>query len=701
MERARQNLEEKAGELALTSKYKSQFLANMSHELRTPLNSQLILSNLLSENEDGNLTEKQVEYAQTIHASGKELLSLISEILDLSKIESGTMAIDVSDLSFTGIKSWAQKAFDAVAKDKNIAFNISLSGTLPPTMKTDEKRLQQVLKNLLSNAFKFTAQGGVAFAIRPVKSGWNPEYTVLTTADTVVAFRVEDTGIGIPEEKQQIIFEAFQQADGATSRKYGGTGLGLSITREIVRILGGQITVESAPGKGSIFTVFLPGNFTTLREQPSDKPEGPFQPEKDENRTAKPAAGKLADTPGKKMPDDRDDISPADRVVLIVEDDPTFAGLLLDMARKRGFRGLVAATGNDAILLAREFRPDAVTLDLNLPDMIGITVLDMLKRHTSTRHIPVHIISVEEESPLTYRMGALSHIQKPVTKEQLTAQFDTFEKSLNIKMRKLLVVEDDPAQQKSIKALIGNGDVKVFASGTGKAALNRLRKERFDCIVVDLGLPDMDGFELIREINKSPGTRHLPIIVYTGKELSKQEETELRRLSKSIIIKDVKAMDRLLDETAIFLHRVVKNLPGKKQEMIERLQLKDPVLSGKKVLVIDDDIRNIFALTAILEKQDMAVIYGESGREGLAQLEKNPDTDIVLMDIMMPEMDGYDATRQIRQQDALKDLPVIALTAKAMKGDREKCIQAGASDYIAKPVEKEQLLSLLRVWLYQ
>lgn len=704
VEQARKDLEEKAEELTLTSKYKSEFLANMSHELRTPLNSQLILSSLLSENGDGNLSEKQIEYAQTIHTSGKELLSLINEILDLAKIESGTMNVEISDVSFVQIQNWAKKAFSEVAIDRRLDWNITLADDLPKVMRTDEKRLQQVLKNLLSNAFKFTDKGSVHMDISMAQSGWSLDNAILNSAQAVVAFRVQDTGIGIPRDKQKIIFEAFQQADGTTSKRYGGTGLGLSISREIVRILGGDIRVDSTPDEGSTFVAYLPISFSALRESmhnidmmtyempKKERPQQIFTPVDPQPKKAQTVAN---------ISDDRNDIQPDDRTVLIVEDDPSFSGLMLETAKNRGFKGLVAGTGKDAIILAREFLPDAITLDLHLPDMAGVTVLDMLKRHIPTRHIPVHVISVEEETPLTYKMGAVSYAQKPITKAQLQKDFEEIEKSLSIKMRKLLVIEDDKILQKSIKELIGTGDVEVSTLGSGKVALNRLKKESFDCIVLDLGLPDISGFDLIKQINKNPKTRHIPIIVYTGRELSKKEETQLKELAESIIIKDVKAMDRLLDETSLFLHRVVEKLPETKQQMIKELQKKDQILSGKKVLIVDDDFRNIFALSAMLEQQNMIVTYAESGVDCLKLINENADTDIVLMDIMMPEMDGYDATRKIRKISKFKNLPIIALTAKAMKGDREKCIQAGASDYITKPVEKEQLLSLLRVWLYK
>lgn len=673
----------------------------MSHELRTPLNSQLILSKLLSENEDGHLSEKEVEYAQTIHASGTELLSLINEILDLSKIESGTMPIDISHLSFSDVRNWARKSFAPVAEKKQLKYAVTLDTGLPSAIRTDGNRLRQVLKNLLSNAFKFTEKGGVTLDIRVAGSGWRTDHSGLNSARQVIAFSVTDTGIGIPTDKQKIVFEAFQQADGTTSRKYGGTGLGLSITREIIRHLGGDILVESAPDKGSKFTAYLPVRYEI------DTDPCPFAGPKNNGRgvpaipDTRPGTGPQPDSSPSAEDDDRNRISPGDRLVLIVEDDPVFARLLLDKAREKGFKGIVATRGSEAVSLARSCKPDAITLDLELPDMIGITVLDMLKRHMDTRHIPVHVISVMEKTSMIFQMGAVSQLRKPISKEQLQQTFDDLETALKKKMKKLLVIEDDETQFNSIRDLIGNGDVEVVGARSGKTALKRLAADSFDCIVLDLGLPDMSGFRLAEKINQNPDTRKIPIIVYTGRELNEQEETRLRKLSKSIIIKDVHALDRLLDETTLFLHRVVEKLPENKKKMLRELQQKDPVLADKKVLIVDDDVRNIFALTAILEQQKMAVLYAENGKDGIRILKENPDTAIVLMDIMMPDMDGYETMAHIRGMDVFRTLPVIALTAKAMKGDREKCMAAGASDYIAKPVEKEQLLSLMRVWLYQ
>jgi CheY-like chemotaxis protein len=701
IERARVSLEEKAQELALASKYKSQFLANMSHELRTPLNSQMILSKYLADNAERNLTEKQVQYAQAIHASGVELLGLINEVLDLAKIESGTMSIDPAEVSLESIRRWTERSFAHLADEQNLDFQIQYAADLPATLWTDEKRLQQIIRNLLSNAFKFTEKGHVHLDLFRAERGWRPDYVQLDAAETVIAFAVTDTGIGIAADKQNVIFEAFQQADGTTQRNYGGSGLGLPISREIARLLGGDLGLVSTPDRGSTFTLYLPrsgvkaGDLPPAASAPIAQPTAPSG--------AAPAIEPAGPQPAPADPlgDDRHGIQPGDRVVLIVEDDINFARILLDTAREKGFKALAADTGRAAMTLAQRFRPDAVTLDIRLPDMDGLTVLDMLKRRPETRHIPVHVISVEEEDPRELKLGAVSHLQKPFTREVLAAQFEKIENHLRKKVKRLLVVEDNAAHRHGIIELIGSGDVKAVGVASGKAALNRLRKQRFDCMVLDLGLPDMSGFSLIETMQNDEAIGHVPIIVFTGKALSPKEETRLRRVTESIIIKGVKSMERLLDETTLFLHQVVEELPERKKQMLAQLYLKDPVLKGRTVLIVDDDVRNIFALSGVLEQQEMAVLYSESGAEAIGVARQHSDLDIVLMDIMMPDMDGYETMRRMRKLPELKQLPIIALTAKAMKGDREKCIRAGASDYITKPVDTEQLLSLLRVWLYR
>ncbi|MBW3621855.1 MAG: HAMP domain-containing protein [Armatimonadetes bacterium] len=730
IEMASQELQEKAEQLALTSKYKSEFLANMSHELRTPLNSMLILSRLLSENDGQNMNEKQVEYASTIHSAGNDLLSIINEILDLAKIESGTMSIHPTNVYFDELREYVDRNFREFAPDKEVDFRVELGEDLPESIYTDAQRLQQVLRNLLSNAFKFTEQGEVVMRMEPAQDGWSRNNDNLNHADRVIAFTVRDTGIGIPAHRQRLIFEAFQQADGTTSRKYGGTGLGLSISREIAHLLKGEITLQSAPGEGSTFTLYLPANHPFTEEDlrgpevdtvsttdisPADAggrpggspvPTGYNDTDLDRSLPARTApALSVAELPeepeANPISDDRENLAPDDHVLLIVEDDVNFANILLDRAREKGFKGVVTTRGASALALAKRYTPNAITLDISLPDMDGWAILDRLKHDTDTRHIPVHIISASEEPLRGLKQGALAYLHKPVTKEGLDDALAHIKGFIDRKMKRLLVVEDNEIQRNSILELIGNGDVVSTAVGTGAEALKALKAETFDCMVIDLGLPDMTGLELIKKIRKEAASAELPIIIYTGKELTKKQETELRRLADTIILKDVKSLDRLLDETTLFLHRVQANLPAPKRELIEQSRQPDAVLSGKKVLVVDDDMRNIFALTGLLERHQMEVLFAESGKDSIEMLQNHPDVDILLMDVMMPDMDGYETTRAIRQMPEFKSLPIIALTAKAMKGDREKCIEAGASDYIAKPVDTDQLLSLLRVWLYK
>jgi len=708
VEQAKQSLEEKAEQLALTSKYKSEFLANMSHELRTPLNSLLILSRQLSLNADGNLSDKQCEYAGTIHASGEDLLSLINEILDLAKIESGTISLDSRPVSFSQLADDAHKAFSKLAEEKQLEYLIKLDKRLPRSITTDAKRLQQVLRNLLSNAFKFTEKGSVTLEVRAAQEReWSLDHPVLSRARSVIGFSVTDTGIGIPQDKQRLIFEAFQQADGGTSRRYGGTGLGLSISRELATLLGGELRVESTPGKGSRFTLYLPETHAThaggapVERIETGTPAAEPAPGVAEQAVAMPRDLPAA-MPVPTIPDDRNDIDPEDRSLLVIEDDERFASILLELAREKGFKCLLAQEGAPAVALARKYQPSAITLDLRLPDIDGWVVLDRLKHDPSTRHIPIHIISaVEEAARLGLRRGAIAFWPKPVQREQLEAALGQLQSFVERGKRHLLIVEDDDNQRDSIVELIGNNDVETTAVASGEEALEALRARRFDCMVLDLRLPDMSGFDLIRKVKGDPALEILPIIVYTGQELTREEETELREIAETIIVKDVKSPERLLDETALFLHRVEARLPEAKRRMLKQIHLKDPGLAGKKVLVVDDDVRNIFAITSILERHEMLVLRAENGKDALARLVEHPDIDIVLMDIMMPDMDGYEATRSIRKQKRFNKLPIIALTAKAMKGDREKCIEAGASDYIAKPVDSEQLASLLRVWLYR
>ncbi|MGV3772864.1 MAG: HAMP domain-containing protein [Verrucomicrobiales bacterium] len=706
VEQARQALEEKASQLALTSKYKSEFLANMSHELRTPLNSLLILANQLADNPEGNLSGKQIEFAKTIHSAGIDLLTLINDILDLSKIESGTVTIDLGDLSFNSLQDYIDRTFRHVAEAKKLTFNIKSDQSLPKAIQTDTKRLQQVLKNLLSNAFKFTEHGVVEMSMYVATSGWNTENESLRNAKKVIAFAVRDTGIGIPHDKQQIIFEAFQQADGSTSRRFGGTGLGLAISREIARLLGGEIRLVSAPGEGSTFTLYLPSNQALAKPSPrkvewSDPAARHIQPPHVPRLETISRVEVVEDQSQNGIHDDRDNIAPGDRVVMIVEDDPNFATYLLDLAHEHGFKGLVTSRGTAALMMAREHKPDAITLDIGLPDMEGWKVLDRLKDDPNTRHIPVQIITAEDGGERGLQQGAIAFLTKPVQKQALDTAFAEIRNHIERQVKNLLVVEDDETQRMSIAELIGESDVQITGVSTAQEALAKLKEGHFDCMVLDLGLPDMSGFQLMEEMKKEPSLRTLPIIVYTGRDLTKKEETQLKRVAKTIIVKDVRSPERLLDETALFLHRVQSKLPDRQRQMLEKLRGTDEMLDGKKVLVVDDDIRNIFAMTSLLERHNMLVSSAENGKDAIDVLRQHDDIDIVLMDIMMPEMDGYDTIHEIRKLPKFKSLPILALTAKAMKGDREKCIEAGASDYISKPVDTEQLLSILRIWLHR
>jgi HAMP domain-containing protein/signal transduction histidine kinase/DNA-binding response OmpR family regulator len=693
IDQARKAVEEKAAELALTSRYKSEFLANMSHELRTPLNSILILGQQLTENPEGNLSAKQIEFAKTIHGAGTDLLNLISDILDLSKIESGTVTVESEELPFSTLRDTVERNFRHIAEARKLAFSANFDSDLGRVISTDPKRLLQVLKNLLSNAFKFTEHGGVRLDVSLVQSGWSPEHPVLSHADKVVRFSVSDTGIGIPPEKQKIIFEAFQQADAGTARKYGGTGLGLAISRELAQLLGGEIRLHSIPGAGSTFMLYLPlqyqGSATKPAAQPSslDTPVS-FQP------IVLPAPRPET------VPDDRESLEPGEPSILIVEDDPHYARVLLELARGRGFKGLVAMRGSEALALARKHVPTAITLDIFLPDMLGWTLLSQLKHDYSTRHIPVQVITVEEERQHGLERGAFAYLNKPLTSDNLENAFDRIKAFASERVRRLLVVEDNPAEQKSVTELIAHDDVDIACVGTGKEALETLRARPFDCVVLDLRLPDISGFELLEEMQRDERLREVPIVVYTGRDLSGEEETQLRKMAKSIVLKDVRSPERLLDETALFLHRVVSDLPERKRRMLETLHETDDALAGKKALVVDDDVRNIFALSSLLERHGMQATIATNGHEAIQLMDATPDLSLVLMDIMMPEMDGYETIRRIRDIPQFRRLPIIALTAKAMKGDREKCLQAGASDYIAKPVNSGELLSMLRMWLH-
>jgi HAMP domain-containing protein/CheY-like chemotaxis protein/signal transduction histidine kinase len=697
IEQARRALEEKARELALTSKYKSEFLANMSHELRTPLNSILVLGQQLAENPDGSLSAKQVEFARTIHGAGTDLLNLISDILDLSKIESGTVSVEAEEVFFGGLLDAVSRPFRHEAENRKLLFEVTADPHMGRSLVTDSKRLQQVLKNLLSNAFKFTEQGGVRLDVSSVTGGWSADHPVLSGAASVIAFEVTDTGIGIPPEKQRIIFEAFQQADAGTSRKFGGTGLGLAISRELASLLGGEIQLRSAPGQGSKFTLYLPHTYVGPAVASIGKAErGGVSPAKPVFLTTVTVAEQEA-----RIEDDRANIAKGDAVLLIVEDDPHYARVVCDLSRDKGFKVLIANTGSEALMLAQEYSPTAISLDVFLPDMLGWTVLNHLKQNPNTRHIPVQMLTLDEDRHHGLSRGAFGFVTKPSSAEDLDEALTRIRLFSEPRRKRLLVVEDNPAEQFSVRELLGSDDIDIDVADSGASALRTLTDENYDCVVLDLRLPDMTGFEVLEQLRDNPKLRDLPVVVFTGRELTPEEDAQLKTLARSVVVKDVESPERLLDETALFLHRVVANLPPEKQQMLDRLHRSDDALARRKVLIVDDDVRNIFALSSVLERRGMTVLSAGTGREAIETIDSTPDLAIVLMDIMMPEMDGYETMQVIRQNQALRRLPIIALTAKAMKGDRERCLEAGASEYLAKPVNTEQLLSALRVWLHR
>ncbi|MBC8136892.1 MAG: response regulator, partial [Fibrella sp.] len=787
VELARTALEEKAEQLALSSKYKSEFLANMSHELRTPLNSMLILAKLLADNNEGNLSNKQVDFASTIQSSGGDLLNLINEILDLSKVEAGKMEIEITNVSLPEVRDYIQRSFAHDAQQKGLSFDVTVLPTAPTTIPTDAGRLQQVLRNLLGNAFKFTERGGVSLTISTPDHAVLLENGDLVAAEDLVAFAVTDTGIGIPKEKRNLIFEAFQQADGTTSRRYGGTGLGLSISRGITGLLGGRIMVESEVGVGSTFTLYLPKStehfeamgfdldniddgFSGGNGGGSSSPRvgggggngrrgggtatATMPPMTDQFVLTRPRT--MTTTVATTRPDreaiaaptvadDRDSILPGDKVLLVIEDDVSFARILLDRAREEGFKCLAALGGEEGIRLATQFGPDAISLDLRLTDTDGWEILDRLKRNPQTRHIPVQVVSVvDREQGQLASVGAIAYLEKPVTSDALTGAFAHLRRFVDESVRRLLIVEDDDAQRGSLVELLGGAagdgddDIAIIAVASGEEALGSLAAETFDAIVLDLTLPGMSGLELLQQIKSDTRLMNIPVVIYTGQQLSKGEENRLKRHAASIITKDVGSADKLLDETALFLHRVIARLPEGKQRVIKErtgdkeakketittptgaatrpsrrrtkanapetvAQVTTPVasLSHRTVLVVDDDVRNIFALTSVLEAQEMTVLFAENGRDAIKMLGLHDEIEVVLMDVMMPEMDGYETTEQIRASARAdwKALPIIALTAKAMAGDREKCLEAGASDYITKPVDVDHLLNLLRQYL--
>ncbi len=695
IEQARRALEEKATELALTSKYKSEFLANMSHELRTPLNSILILGQQLGDNPEGNLSGKQVEFAKTIHAAGTDLLNLISDILDLSKIESGTVSVDAEEIRISSLLEAMARPFGHEADNRGLSFAVEIAANVSDRIMTDAKRLQQILKNLLSNAFKFTAEGGVTLKVAMVDNGWSPDHPSLKAAASVIAFEVTDTGIGIALEKQRIIFEAFQQADASTSRKYGGTGLGLAISRELANLLGGEIQLRSNPGAGSAFTLFLPLTYagsTTARV---------VAEETNVVQLAEVAAVRRGDKPAERLLDDREEVAASDLVLLVVEDDPHYSRILMDLAHDRGFKVIVAQRGSEALALAQEYQPTAMSLDIFLPDMLGWSVLSQLKQNVKTRHIPVQIVSLDDDRQHGLTRGAFAFLKKPATSEGLGEALSRLKTYAQSRRRRLLVVDDNEAERASVAALLGHDDIEIESVGSGGDALASLKRDPADCVVLDLTLPDMSGFDVLEKMHADGDIAEVPVVVFTGRELSPDDDSRLHSMARSVVVKGVESPERLLDETALFLHRVVADLPSEKQRMLQELHSSDESLVGETVLLVDDDARNIFALSSVLERRGMKVLTATTGSEAIEILERGASVAIVLMDIMMPGMDGYETMMAIRAKPGFQRLPILALTAKAMKGDREKCLEAGASDYLAKPVNTEQLLSALRMWLHR
>jgi signal transduction histidine kinase/DNA-binding response OmpR family regulator/CHASE3 domain sensor protein len=691
--RAQFSLQQRADDLQRSNQYKSEFLANMSHELRTPLNSSLILAKLLADNKDGNLTPEQVRFAQTISSAGNDLLALINDILDLSKIEAGKIDLQLEEVSVAATIDSLLGSLQPLAAQKGLALQGNVEASVPERMRTDAQRVTQILRNLLANALKFTERGSVTLRVAPAQ-------------EDKIAFEVHDTGIGIGPDQHEAIFEAFRQADGSTHRKYGGTGLGLSIARDLAHRLGGEIGVRSQPGRGSTFTLTLPLRFEGL---PAPAPRH-RQPE-----PSPPAATALVAPPLRLTPsptplppalieDDRDALSDGSRVILVVEDDVHFAAVLRDLSHERGFQCVVTHSAHDGLTAAKRFRISAILLDVHLPDHSGLGVLDQLKHDPATRHIPVHVASVDDYSREALELGAVGYALKPVKREELVKALTTLEHKLTQALRRVLVVEDDERQRESLRELLSNGDVEIVPVATATAALKALASITFDCVVMDLNLPDLSGYELLEQMATEERISFPPVIVYTGRSLTSDEEQKLRRFSRSIIIKDARSPERLLDEVTLFLHQMEAALPPDRQRMLKEVRKREAALEGRRVLVVEDDVRNVFALTSLLEPKGMKVVIARNGREALTTLSQSherADTkiDLVLMDLMMPEMDGLTCMREIRKRSEWRKLPIIALTAKAMKDDQEQSVAAGANDYIAKPLDVEKLLSLVRVWM--
>jgi CheY-like chemotaxis protein/signal transduction histidine kinase/CHASE3 domain sensor protein len=676
-------LSARSDELQRANEYKSEFLANMSHELRTPLNSTLILAKLLADNKDGNLTPAQVKFARTITSAGNDLLALINDVLDLSRIEAGKVELAPEQISVAATVESLVKTFQLTAEQTHLRFSWVVEPGVPEQIETDPQRLGQILKNLLSNAFKFTEKGEVAMRVFSSQSG-------------TVAFAVRDTGVGIAPHQQEVIFEAFRQADGSIHRKFGGTGLGLSISRDLAALLGGAISVQSALGEGSVFTLTVPQVFNSGTPLPKTPPAS--TPEIIAKKTAPQA-------PAAPVPeDDRDAIRPGGRVILLVEDDPAFAMILRDLVREMGFQCVAAASANEGLIAAGQYLPSAILLDVNLPDHSGLGVLDTLKRDPRTRHIPVHMISVSDYKREALELGAIGYALKPAKREELVEALRRLEAKFSQSVRRVLIVEDDARQRESVRQLLSNGEVQITAVASAGEALAHLKDTTFDCMVVDLNLPDLSGYDLLEKMSRQEDVAFPPVIIYTGRVLDREEEQRLRRYSKSIIIKDARSPERLLDEVTLFLHQVEAKLPPEHQQMLKTARDRESMLEGRRVLIVEDDVRNVFALSSVLEPKGITVTIARNGREALDVLARSSREaatriDLVLMDIMMPEMDGLTAMREIRKRGEWKNLPIIALTAKAMADDHDKSLAAGANDYIAKPLDVEKLLSLVRVWM--
>ncbi|SNS14352.1 GAF sensor hybrid histidine kinase [Noviherbaspirillum humi] len=692
---AQARLEANAIELERANRYKSEFLANMSHELRTPLNSSLILSQMLADNKPGNLNDDQVRYARTIHSANQDLLALINDILDLSKIEAGQIDIQPEPVSVASVLDQLRQIFEPVARQKRLAFRAEAASDVPRNIVTDSQRLQQVLKNLLSNAFKFTEHGEVALQVSLLPSGR-------------LNFAVRDTGIGIPAHQQEVIFEAFRQADGSTSRTYGGTGLGLSISRQLARLLGGGIRVESSTGLGSTFSLEIPAQLdpaiiqlpATLAPLPAPAPAPVPAPAPAMAFAAASSATQLAPAPAASpVMDDRAERR-HERLILVVEDDLNFADVLCDLAHEMGFDCLHALNGNEAVRLARESRPDAILLDVGLPDQSGLSVLEKLKRDPATRHLPVHVISAGDYAQSALELGAVGYALKPVARDELVDAIGKLEQRLQSRVRHLLIVEDNASMRESLAAMLAADDVQITIAGTVAEALQHLSAMTFDCMVMDLVLPDGTGYDLLENIAQSGRHAFPPVIVYTGRLLTREEEQKLRRYSRSIIIKGARSPERLLDEVTLFLHKVESSLPADQQKLLKQARQREAIFENRRILVAEDDVRNVFALSSIFEPLGATLVITRNGREALDRLKQEDGAiDLVLMDLMMPEMDGLTAIREIRKLPAFAKLPVIALTAKAMPDDRRSCLDAGANDYIAKPIDVDQLVSLCRVWM--